>query len=181
MEALRICRLKYLSLIAKKILLKYFYFWKVRHTLGYPKKVTHSTKTIKHSGSINLRSPEKSHYPYKNYNSLTNSPSLGGLSPAKMPSLNSIQSGKTSPHCRSIFDELKATLKNKATIFDPSSNLDLKNKKLIKCTTKAPEKKNLFNARVLHKRNKTMPESALAIVSTAALKNSYKINILSDS
>ena len=60
-------------------------------------------------------------------------------------------------------------------------NLDLKNKKLIKCTTKAPEKKNLFNARVLHKRNKTMPESALAIVSTAALKNSYKINILSDS
>lgn len=128
MDALKICRIKYLSLVAKKFLCKYFYYWKFRHSVGYIKKVTYSKKNLKHSDSIDPCSQEKKLYSYKSYNSLTNSPIQSELSPAKMPILKLTHSELKYPHCSSMFDELKATLKNKATNFDTSSTLDIKKK-----------------------------------------------------
>lgn len=160
-----VCRLKYLSLIAKKTLLKSFYMWKL---------VKNKPASIFKKKSIcsGQNSPFFVLSPEKNIKAPQHKASKSSISNKSSPNkIFSPSKQKIALSNSTVFDQLKATLQSKAGICEiPEGKNNVSGKNI--------ERKSLQSGK-MHKRGKTQIESNLAVVSSTTL-NPFKINFLTD-
>ncbi|OMJ81454.1 hypothetical protein SteCoe_18071 [Stentor coeruleus] len=180
MDRYKNSKLKILNLIAKRVKLLAFHTWKIK----FPRLKSSKKQTVKKYSSLCL-SPEPtplslilgtSKIIHRNTGSYAENPNFTSTKHISHTIKNSRQ---TSPLSLSLFDEIKSSLKSKAVIGDSSKDLSEQKtqEKLGNC------KKQLFHSgstiiKYRHKRNSTIPEGELAVVSSKVMKqNAYKVNI----
>lgn len=179
MDRYKSSKLKYLNLIAKRVKLLAFHTWKIK----FPRLKALKKQTLKKYSSLCL-SPEPtplslivgtSKIAHRSSGSYAENLNFTKQTPHVIKN-----SRPASPTSLSLFDEIKSTLKSKAVIGDSSKDLSLQ-KTQEKIGT---YKKQLFHSgstiiKHRHKRNSTIPEGELAVVSSKVMKqHGYKVNIV---
>ncbi|OMJ66936.1 hypothetical protein SteCoe_36046 [Stentor coeruleus] len=181
MDRYKSSKLKYLNLIAKRIKFLAFHTWKIK----FPRTKAPKKQALKKYSSLCL-SPEPtplslivgtSKIIHRSSGSYVENLNFTNARQTPHPTKNS---RPESPISLSLFDEIKSSLKSKAAIGDSSKDLSVQ-----KTQEKLGNyKKQLFHSgstiiKHRHKRNSTIPEGELAVVSSKVMKqHSYKVNVI---